>query len=158
MITDLTPVEWPQDEALDLDFRRWNVETHYDDWKYQWEVENFSGQTPVVIQQDCHASILMSNLAAVAEQEAQAEIPERRDPDHHKYSEYRINRNVLIGKMKDRLIAMALEENGRKREAAWNRLRGELIRNILPVRRGRSAPRNKSAKANKYAPNRRRCL
>ena len=34
--------------------------------------------------------------------------------------------------MKDRLIAMALEEDGRK-PAAWNRLRGELLRNILPV-------------------------
>ena len=158
LITDLTPVELPLGEALDLYFRRWGVETHYDNWKYKWEVENFSGQTPVVIQQDYHASILMSNLAAVAEQDAQAEIQERLDPDTHKYVDYRINRNILIGKMKDRLIAIALEEDSRKREAAWNRLRGELMRNILPVRRGRSAPRNKSAKANKYAPNRRRCL
>ena len=121
-------------------------------------MENFSGQTPVVIQQDFHASILMSNLAAVAEQDAQAEIQERLNPDNHKYVDYRINRNILIGKMKDRLIAIALEEDGQKREAAWHRLRDELMRNILPVRRGRSAPRTKSAKTNKYAPNRRRCL
>ncbi len=158
LMTDLTPLELPPEEALDLYFLRWGIETHYDDWKYKWEVENFSGQTSVVIQQDFHASILMSNLAAVAEQEAQVEIQERLNPANHKYVDYHINRNILVGKMKDRLIAIALEEDGQKREAAWHRLRGELMRNILPVRRGRSAPRNKSAKANKYAPNRRRCL
>ncbi len=100
----------------------------------------------------------MSNLAAVAEQEAQDEIQEHGQRRDHKYDEYRINRNILVGKMKDRLIAIALEPNGRKREAAWNRLRGELVRNLVPVRRGRTAPRDKSAKANKYAQNRRRCL
>ena len=128
LITDLTPAELPLDEALDLYFLRWGVETHDDDGKYKWEVENFSGQTPVVIQQDFHASILMSNRAAVAEQDAQAEIPARIDPNTHKYVDYRINRNILIGKMKDRLIAIALEEDGRKREAAWNRLRGSTRR------------------------------
>ena len=44
---------------------------------------NFSGQTPVVISQDFHASILMSNVTAVAD--AQAEIQERIDPNNHKY-------------------------------------------------------------------------
>ena len=38
----------------------------------------------------------MSNLAAVAEQDVQAEIPERLDPDNHQYVDYRINRNILI--------------------------------------------------------------
>lgn len=158
LITDLTPIELPVEEALALYFLRWGVETHYDAWKYQWEVENFSGKTSVVIQQDFHASILMSNLAAVAEQEAQDEIQEHGQRRDHKYDEYRIHRNILVGKMKDRLIAIVLEPNGRKREAAWNRLRGELVRNLVPVRRGRTAPRDKSAKANKYAQNRRRCL
>lgn len=78
------------------------------------------------------------NHVDAAEREAKAEMQERKDPDDPKYTEYRIHQNIRIGKMKARLMAIALEENGRNRKAAWNRWRGELVRNILPGRRGRA--------------------
>lgn len=55
------------------------------------------------------------NHADAAEREAKAEMQERRDPDDPKYTEYRIHQNIRIGKMKARLMVIALEENGRNR-------------------------------------------
>ncbi|MDA8194544.1 MAG: hypothetical protein M0Z53_11200 [Thermaerobacter sp.] len=91
-------------------------------------------------------------------QEAQAVIQAHLQAGDYKYEEYRINRHILVGKMKDRLIVIAWEPNGRKREAAWKRLRGEVVRHLLPVLRGRTAQRDPSAPINKYSQNGRRRL
>lgn len=160
LITDLTPGELPYAEALPLYFQRWGVETHYDDVKNKWEIENFSGRTPVVIEQDFAATIFLSNLAAIVEEDAQAEADERRrqSPRTYKYQEYRINRNVLVGTMKNRLIQALLEPDGQHRDQAFQRIVRRVQRALIPVRRGRAAPRHKGKKANKYSQNRRRPL
>ncbi len=49
LIADLTPAELPYAEAPSLYFRRWGLETHYDGLKNKFEVENFSGHSPVVV-------------------------------------------------------------------------------------------------------------
>ncbi len=82
-ITALAPTEFPPAEALALCFPRWGIETHYEDWQYKFEVDNFSGQTPLVIRQDFHARILMSYLVAVAAQEAQADVQEHLTASDH---------------------------------------------------------------------------
>lgn len=158
VITDLTREELPADEGPSLYFRRWGIETHYDDKKSKFEIENFSGQTPIVLEQDFHATTLLSNMAVIAQREAQAAAAERIQASPHKYEEYHINRNLLVGKMKDRLIRILLEDDAAKREAAFQRLVHQLQRNVIPVRPGRTAPRNKRPRRNKYPPNRRRCL
>ncbi|MDA8205747.1 MAG: hypothetical protein M0Z36_06745, partial [Thermaerobacter sp.] len=74
------------------------------------------------------------------------------------YTEYRINRNILAGTIKTRLIKAVLEPDPDKRETAFQRVIHQVQRALIPVRRGRTAPRHKGKKANKYSQNRRRCL
>ncbi len=160
LVTDLTPEELPYAEALSLYFRRWGLETHYDDLKNKFEIENFSGHTPVVVEQDFAATTFLSNLAAIVEEDAQAEANERlrQSPETSKHQEYRINRNVLVGTIKNRLIKALLEPDGAQRDQAFQRIVRHVPRAVIPVRRGRSASRHKGKKANKYSQNRRRPL
>ena len=160
LVTDLTPVELPYAEALSLYFRRWGLETHYDDLKNKFEIENFSGHTPVVVEQDFAATTFLSNLAAIVEEDAQTEANERlrQSPQTYKYREYRINRNVLVGTIKNRLIKALLEPDGAQRDQAFQRIVRHVQRALIPVRRGRTASRHKGKKANKYSQNRRRPL
>lgn len=114
----------------------------------------------MVVEQDFAATIVLSNLATAVEEDAQAEADERRrqSPRTYKYEEYQIYRNVLVGTMKHRLIQALLEPDGRHREQAVQRLVRRVQRARIPVRPGRTVPRHKGKKANKYSQNRRRPL
>ena len=160
LVTDLTPVEVPYAEALSLYFRRWGLETHDDDLKNKFEIENFSGHTPGVVEQDFAATTFLSNLAAIVEEDAQAEANERlrQSPQSDKYRAYRINRNVGVGTMKNRLIKALLEPDGAPRDHAFQRLVRHVQRALIPVRRGRTAARHQGQQSNQYAQNRRRPL
>ncbi|MFC4601997.1 hypothetical protein [Cohnella hongkongensis] len=75
-----------------------------------------------------------------------------------KYTEYRINKNILIGKLRNRLIVMMLEEDDERREQLHAKFVEELQRNIVPVVKDRSFPREKQTKANKFTKTKRRGL
>ncbi len=160
LVTDLTPGELPYAEALSRYCRRWGLKTHYADLKNKCEIENLSGLTPVVVEQDFAATTFLSNWAAIAEEDAQAEANERlrQSPQTYQYREYRINRNVLGGTIKNRLIQALLEPDGAHRDQAFQRIARHVQRAVIPVRRGRSASRHQGKKANQYSQNRRRPL
>jgi hypothetical protein len=68
---------------------------------------------------------------------------------------------MLIGKLKDQLIYMLLEEDEQKRDILYSCFLQKIQQNIVPVRKNRSVPRNKKrrkGKANRYAKAKRRCL
>ena len=77
LATDLTPGELPYAEALSRYFRRWGLKTHYADLKNKCEIENFSGHTPAVVEQDFAATTFLSNWTVLVEEDAQAEANER---------------------------------------------------------------------------------
>ncbi|WP_147564347.1 hypothetical protein [Clostridium tyrobutyricum] len=60
--------------------------------------------------------------------------------------EYKVNTNILIGKLKDNLILIMLEWSPRKRSKMLGKLEAEIKRNIIPIRPHRSFERknNKS--------------
>jgi hypothetical protein len=74
LLTDTTPEEVNYEESKALYFKRWGIETRFDELKNKWEIENFSGEKPLLIEQDFHATILVSNLASLLEQEAEEEF------------------------------------------------------------------------------------
>ena len=158
LITDLTAEELSYEECKALYFKRWGIETRYDQLKNQFEVENFSGVTPTVIEQDFYATILLSNMASLIEQDAHEEMQKKNAHKTLKYDEYKINHNILVGKLKNRLVEIILEEDNAKKDAMFQRLIAELERNIVAVIPGRSFKREKKSKANKYNNSKRRSL
>lgn len=134
MLTDQTSYE----ESKVLYLKRWGIETRFDELKHQFEIGNFSGETPVVIEQDFYVTILLSNMASLIEQDAQAKMQEKNASKELNYNEYKSNHNILVGKLKTRLIETLLEENSEKKDAIFRRLFVDLERNIVPVVGGRS--------------------
>lgn len=77
LITDIPTEELSLEESKVLYFKRWGIETRYDVLKNQFEIENFSGVTSTVIEQDFYATILLSNIASLIEQDAHEEMQKK---------------------------------------------------------------------------------
>jgi len=72
--------------------------------------------------------------------------------------EYKVNTNILIGKLKDSMVLMLLEDNLGKRHAMFQSLMQEITKNMVPIRPGRSKVRKMGLKAHKHPMNQKRCL
>jgi hypothetical protein len=158
LITDVSAKEINYEECKALYFKRWGIETRYDVLKNQFEIENFSGETPLVIEQDFYATMLLSNIASLIEQDALEEMQKKNAQKKLKYAEYKINHNILVGKLKNHLVEIILEEDNEKKDAMFNRMIAELERNIVAVIPGRSFKREKKSKVNKYHKSKRRSI
>jgi hypothetical protein len=96
-------------------------------------------------------------MAALVKNEANEKIAQKNEGKNLKY-EYRVNTNILIGKLKDSMVLMILEGNPKKRHVMFQRIMQEILRNVEPIRPGRSYVRKMSLKANKHSLNQKRCL
>jgi hypothetical protein len=157
LITNLSPEILSYDEAKSLYFKRWGIETKFDDLKNKLQIENFSSPMPLIIEQEYYASMLMSNLASLIRQDAEEELIEKNKGKELKH-EYKINQNILYGKLKYNLIELLLEENDDKKTLMYNQLLKDIKRNIVPIRKDRHFERKKGPSSNKYAMNRRFAL
>ncbi len=135
----------------------WGIETKFDELKNRLEIQNFSGETVIAIEQDFYASIYLSNMAALAKGDANETITERNKDKNPKY-DYKVNTNILVGKLKDRLILMLLEPNPVKRTALYRKVMEEISANVIPIRPGRKNPRRKGTRATKHPRNHKRAF
>ncbi|MBB3113854.1 hypothetical protein FHS18_005967, partial [Paenibacillus phyllosphaerae] len=158
LITNLTTEELPYAESKALYNKRWGIEERFKTLKQKFEIENFSAQKPQLVEQDFYATIFLSNIASIMEEDAAQELEESGRIQTLKYDEYKINKSILIGKMRDRLIDLMLEVNEKRREKMYVRLMAELQRHIVPVKPGRSFPRKKQPDGNSYSIKKRRSL
>jgi hypothetical protein len=157
LITNLDYAELKYEESKDLYYKRWGIETKFDELKNKFEIENFSGEKPLLIEQDFYATILLSNIASIFEQEAEKGLEEHNAKKDLKY-EYKINKNILVGKLKNTLIEMLLEDNNEKKSIMYNWFIEEIKRNVVPIIKDRTFERNKTIRSNKYSENRKRAL
>jgi len=151
------------DEVMDvkvfksLYFKRWGIETKYDELKNKMELQKFTGDTPVTVEQEFYASIYLSNMAAFVKQEADERIAEEQKPKNLKHK-YTVNTNILIGKLKDNMVQIMLEESPRKRKLIYQKLLKDISRNKSPKRTGRKFPRREGLNANRNSMNQRSCI
>lgn len=91
--------EFSMKEIGELYFKRWSIETAYNISKNKLNIENISGQSKTIVEQEFYASILMQNIIADIKKEANEKIQKSKRTEKNKY-EYKINTNILIGKLK----------------------------------------------------------
>jgi hypothetical protein len=96
-------------------------------------------------------------MVALVKSEANETIHEKDKSKKLKY-QYQVNINIIIGKLKDCMILVLLEERAAIRQEMFKRTMKEIIKNKTPIRPGRKHPRNKNLKSNKFAPSKKRCL
>lgn len=157
LITNIFDERFDVDDFKVLYFKRWGIEVKYNELKNRLQIENFSGETPIAIEQDFYATMYLSNMVALAKMDANEIIAEENKDKNLKY-EYKVNTNILIGKLKNSLVSMLLEERPRKRSKILNKIMKELAHNIIPIRPERSFQRRMTVRANKNSLNKKRAL
>ncbi|MGV8982673.1 IS4 family transposase [Clostridium sp.] len=157
LITNIFDETFTVSDFKELYFKRWGIEVKYNEIKNRLEIENFTGETPIAIKQDFYATIYLSNMVALAKMDANAIINEKNKDKNLKY-EYKVNTNILIGKLKNSLVSMLLEKNSRKRSKLLKIIMEEISRNIIPIRPGRSFVRRLTLRANKHQMNKKKAL
>jgi len=157
LITNIFDETFSISDFKQLYFKRWGIEVKYNEIKNRLEIENFTGETPISIKQDFYATIYLSNMVALAKMDANAIINEKNKGKNLKY-EYKVNTNILIGKLKNSLVSMLLEKSSRKRSKLLKKIMEQISRNIIPIRPGRSFVRRMTLRANKHPLNKKKAL
>jgi hypothetical protein len=157
LITNIFDESFTVTDFKELYFKRWDIEVKYNELKNRLQIENFSGETPIAIEQDFYATMYLSNMVSLAKMDANLIIEEENKDKELKY-EYKVNTNILIGKLKNSLVLMLLEKSTRKRSKLLKKIMKEISRNVIPIRPGRSYIRRMTVRANKNPLNRKRSL
>lgn len=145
LVTNIFDKDFLVEDFKKLYFKRWSIEVKYNEIKNKLQIENFTGATQIAIEQDFYATMYLTNMVSLAKKDADQDIKEKYKDKNLKY-EYKVNTNILIGKLKDNLILMMLEWSPRKRSKMLKEIKAEIQRNIIPIRPDRSFERknNKS--------------
>ena len=141
LITDIQERKYGMKAFKALYYKRWPIETKYNQIKNRLEIENFSGRLVDNIRQDFYATMILTNLVADFAGEAQIIVEEEQKGKENTY-EYKVNMNHAIGVLKDRLIITLCEEDRKKRHEMFDEITDMLQKRIIPIRPNRSHPRN----------------
>ncbi|HKH62156.1 MAG TPA: IS4 family transposase [Flavitalea sp.] len=138
LITNL----WEEDghraeEFKDLYFMRWGVETNISLQKNILQLESFSGLSAHCVLQDFYATVMMSNLHSILIKDAQQTIEDTMQ--HRKYP-MKVNKNKSFGKFKVNLVSLFVNNDT---EAVLRKLHDHFVRDVIPIRKGRSFKRVK---------------
>jgi hypothetical protein len=145
IVTSLLDQElYSYDEIFKLYSLRWNIEECYKFYKSIAEIENFSGKSKLAVEQDFYSTIFTCNICAMLMQEAQDELDEASKKENQstinghskklKY-EYKINRNILVGLVKNEIIDVFLSNQDLDEYCAI--LKNRIKQNMVPIRPNR---------------------
>ena len=126
------------DDIFTMYGMRWNIEEGYKFYKNILEIENFSGKSKIAIEQDFYATVFAGNISALLMLEAQEEIEENFAEKPLKYK-YKINRNILIGTIKNEIIDILMGQQDLNKYC--EKLKKRIKRNLVPIRPGRKFSR-----------------
>lgn len=81
-----------------LYFKRWKIESKYNEIKNQLELEEFNGNTPTSIRQEFFISLMFSNISSIVKADADRRIEENKNPENK--SDYQANRAFILGRIR----------------------------------------------------------
>jgi hypothetical protein len=145
LITNLEEREMETAMFPELYYKRWPIETKYNQMKQKFELENFSGRLVDNIKQDFYAMMTVSNMLASGLREANEKLRKERASKETRY-EYRANVNHAVGVMKDRLIGILIADDRFVRNYLYRKLVTEIKGRIVPVRPNREVRRKEYLK------------
>jgi Transposase DDE domain len=145
--------QYPHKVFLKLYFNRWGIEENYKFYKVQLEVENFSGKSCNIIEQDFHATVLAANAQALLAIEAEHELSCNKNSKQKKY-DYKINKNISMDVLKDDFVSVLLDPDACL-ESFCTKTKNTIKRHLTPIRPERSYPRIRKHPNRKYHMNQR---
>ena len=104
LATSLLDVKkYPSKSFKELYFKRWKIETYYDELKNKLKVEHFTGYSDRAIRQDFYTAILISNIQSLIVNDLKEEI--KMETKNRKW-EYKVNTNLSYGFLKNRIVSV----------------------------------------------------
>lgn len=141
----LDAVAYPVEALAELYWQRWGQETYYGRLKGRLDLEHCSGQTVEAVEQDFHATVLLSNVESVVIGPAQAQLAAR---TAQRTQRAQVNRAVSVHAIKYRLIELLT------RRVAAEQVLTELTEwfqaNPVSVRPGRQVQRREFSPSRSY--------
>ena len=122
----------------ELYFKRWKIETYYDELKNKLKIEEFSGYSNQSILQDFYSTLFVSNIQTLIENEINEEIEKESETKNIKY-QYKINTTLSYGFMKDRILELFLTKNDMN--DIINELKELFKKHLIPIRPNRKFER-----------------
>jgi len=151
----LDPDAFTYDDLFYCYMKRWCAEEGLKLHKNAAEMENFSGELKIAIEQEFHATIFACNVATIIAEEAAEEVNEEHKTKGLKY-EYRPNKSIGLGILKEEILDVFLGDGDL--DIVTNKIKKEMKRNLVAVRPGRSFDRTVHQKSPSKARQKRRHL
>lgn len=126
--------KYPRSLFKDLYFMRWGIEVNLDHLKNHVELENFTGLSSISVKQDFYANCFINNLQSIIARDVLSEIKEQKKDAEY---EYKVNRNLSLGYMKDRIVEILTSNSPKYFEELKQLFKIEPV----PIRKNRSFPR-----------------
>ncbi|MDR1316750.1 MAG: transposase [Spirochaetales bacterium] len=127
--TDLERAE----EIRELYGERWEIEERFHTLKNKMKFESVTGKAAVYVEQNFLAQMLVFNMVQDMIMEAEEQTRKRGNEREYRY-EVKINENIAIGLGKEQFVRLMLEDGDEKKDRMFIRLKGEVVRNTVPVR------------------------
>lgn len=122
---------------------RWGVETAYRTIKSALQIENFTGTSRLLVEQDFFATMFLKNMVAFAKLDADEIIAENEKPEN--LYRQQTNINQLIGLLKDKLALALLETSPRAQQRKVAAIIRQAASYTVPIRPARSSPRKRKS-------------
>jgi hypothetical protein len=139
LITNLEEV-YTAGQIRTLYRKRWEIEKRYHTLKNKMKFESVTGKASVYVYQDFYAQIFVYNMVHDLMKDAALKLAEKRHDNKYKY-EMRINENRAIGLFKESFIHLMTLPDKAGREALFDETVEAIKRNLVPVRKCKTAPR-----------------
>lgn len=150
LITNLSKNEMTYEELNELYKLRWGIETSYHYLKESMKIETITSSNENIIKQDILSQMFVFNILQSFQNDAEEDI--KQDEYKHKM---KININMATGYIKQYLIYILLEDDGKLRDAYMSILYEKILKHIVPIRPNRKYERKKDVK-NKHHINKRK--
>lgn len=141
----LDATAYPVAALAELYWRRWGQETYYGRLKGRLDLEHCSGKTVEAVEQDFHATVLLSNVESVVIGPAQAQLTERTAT---RQQPAQVNRAVSVHALKYHLIALLTQRVTAAQ--VLTQLTEWFQANPVSVRPGRKVPRREFSPSRSY--------
>jgi len=147
LITSLMDEEkYPTKIFKKLYFKRWGVETLYDELKHKLKLGHFSGYSYNSIMQDFYIMIFTSNVQTLIV----GDLEETLNRNSEKKYRYKVNTSLSYGFMKNRILQLYFDN--KKSENVLEELQNLFAKHLVPIRPNRSFERKKKKYRGKSKP------
>lgn len=154
LITNINEDELSSEDIGKIYELRWGIETSYHELKESMQVTNISSSKDTIIKQEIYSQMTVYNIVRSIANDINTQINQE-DFKHP----MKVNFNMAVGFVKRFLIKILIEDDEVKRQELSDILFNNILKNLVPIRKGRKYSRSKNKKlSNKHPINKRKSI